>query len=66
MIFIDFFENTIGLHVNGKAEVVKNDEILQNDNLTEGILHDIQDRSDKRLVLMLDAGEFHEVYFPIT
>ena len=48
MIFIDFFENTIGLHVNGKAEVVKNDEILQKDNLTEGILHDIQETSGRK------------------
>jgi len=28
MTFIDFFENTIGLHVNGKAKIVENDELL--------------------------------------
>jgi len=28
MTFIDFFEKTIGLHVNGKAKIVENDELL--------------------------------------
>jgi len=28
MTFIDFFENTIGLHVNGKAKIVENDELF--------------------------------------
>mgnify|MGYP003759840949 FL=1 len=28
MTFIDFFENTIGLHVNGKATIIENDELL--------------------------------------
>jgi predicted pyridoxine 5'-phosphate oxidase superfamily flavin-nucleotide-binding protein len=28
MTFIDFFENTIGLHVNGKAKIIENDELL--------------------------------------
>ncbi len=28
LIFIDFFEATIGLHVNGKARIVDNDELL--------------------------------------
>src|SRR5271167_4836156 len=28
LIFIDFFEATIGLHVNGKARIVDNNELL--------------------------------------
>ena len=28
MMFIDFLDSTIGLHVNGRAEVVENDELL--------------------------------------
>lgn len=29
MIFVDFFETTVGLHVNGKAKVVEHDELRQ-------------------------------------
>ena len=28
MTFIGFFEHTIGLHVNGKAKIIENDELL--------------------------------------
>ena len=45
MTFIDFFENTIGLHVNGKAKIIENDELLAgktqafaNDVWEEGIV----------------------------
>jgi len=46
MTFIDFFENTIGLHVNGKAKIIENDELLEdktqaivaNDIREEGIV----------------------------
>ena len=48
MIFIDFFQNTIGLHVNGKAEVVKNKELLQKDNLAEDILSDIKNTDGRK------------------
>ena len=46
MTFIDFFEHTIGLHVNGKAKIIENDELLAdktqttvtNDTQEEGIV----------------------------
>ena len=46
MTFIDFFENMIGLHVNGKAKIVENDELLAdeartsvaNDTQKEGVI----------------------------
>ena len=63
MIFIDFFENTIGLHVNGKAEVVKNEKLLQKDNLTEGIIRDIQDTSGRKpeywVLVQVDEAYIH-------
>ena len=34
MTFIDFFENTIGLHINGKAKIVENDELLADETWT--------------------------------
>ena len=41
MTFIDFFENTIGLHVNGKAKIVENDELLA-DKTLDGVTNSIQ------------------------
>jgi len=46
MTFIDFFEHTIGLHVNGKAKIIENDELLAdktqttvtNDTQEEGVV----------------------------
>lgn len=29
MIFVDFFESSVGLHVNGKAKIVEHDELLK-------------------------------------
>ncbi len=48
MIFIDFFQNTIGLHVNGKAEVVKSEKFLQRDNLTEDVIHDSKNTGGRK------------------
>ena len=63
MIFIDFFENTIGLHVNGKAEVIKNEELLQKDNLTEGIIRHIQDTGGRKpeywVMVQIDEAYIH-------
>ena len=63
MIFIDFFENTIGLHVNGKAEVVKNEKLLQKDNLTKGIIRDIQDTGGRKpeywVMVQVDEAYIH-------
>ena len=37
MTFIDFFENTIGLHVNGKAKIITGEELLANEALVKNI-----------------------------
>ena len=42
MTFIDFFENTIGLHVNGKAKIFENDELLA-DKTLDGVANSIQE-----------------------
>ena len=42
MTFIDFFEYTIGLHVNGEAKIVENDELLAN-TTQSSIANDIQE-----------------------
>ena len=42
LLIIDFFHDTIGLHVNGKAKIVEHDELLNfKDNLPHSILDEI-------------------------
>lgn len=41
LLFIDFVEDTIGLHVNGSAGIVENLEMLARPEATEAILRDI-------------------------
>ena len=40
LMFIDFFQSTVGLHVNGKAKVLTNDEIIRLPNVTDAIRDD--------------------------
>jgi predicted pyridoxine 5'-phosphate oxidase superfamily flavin-nucleotide-binding protein len=42
MIFIDFFESTVGLHVNGKAHVVENEALLARPDVTPELSQAIQ------------------------
>ena len=37
MLFVDFFDSTIGLHVNGKAKVVDSERMLQRVDATETV-----------------------------
>ena len=39
MLFVDFFESTVGLHVNGKASIAENDTLLAHPELPEEILN---------------------------
>lgn len=38
LMFVDFFRDTIGLHVNGKATIVENEELLTRDKLPAAIV----------------------------
>jgi uncharacterized protein len=42
IIFIDFFQHTVGLHVNGKASIVENSELLDCPDVTTEMLEEIQ------------------------
>lgn len=48
MLIIDFFKDTVGIHVNGKARLVENDE-LQNysDDLPESVVDEINQEGKK-------------------
>ncbi|MEO6203554.1 MAG: pyridoxamine 5'-phosphate oxidase family protein [Nitrospirales bacterium] len=41
LMFIDFLQTTVGLHVNGKAKVLTNDDIIRLPNVTGAILEDV-------------------------
>ncbi|MEZ2279138.1 MAG: pyridoxamine 5'-phosphate oxidase family protein [Microcoleus sp.] len=42
MLFIDFFQSTVGLHVNGKANVVENETLLAQTDTTTEIIKELQ------------------------
>ena len=49
LLMIDFFQDTIGLHVNGKARIVEHEELLEyQDNLPRSILDEISLEGPKR------------------
>ncbi len=60
MMFIDFIKDTVGLHVNGKAEILENDELLQRKSLPKQIIEDMnkKGRKPERWVLV----EVEEAY----
>lgn len=55
MIFMDFLQSTVGLHVNGKASVVENAALLARLDVTPGLLQATQatgGRSPERWILV--------------
>ena len=55
MHFIDFFDSTVGLHVNGKAKIVENEQFLEIEELEKGLAKDIKEeggRSPERWILI--------------
>jgi len=47
MIFVDFLKGTVGLHVNGKARIVENTELLNFSDLPEEVSRDINGKGGK-------------------
>lgn len=60
MMFIDFIKDTVGLHVNGKAAIIENNELLQRKNIPSKIIEDMnkKGRKPERWVLV----EVEEAY----
>ena len=61
MTFIDFFENTIGLHVNGKAKIVENDELLADETL-DGVANSIQEEGtapERWILITVEEAYIH-------
>ncbi len=60
MMFTDFIKDTVGLHVNGKAAIIENNELLQRKNISQKIIDDMnkKGRKPERWVLV----EVEEAY----
>ena len=48
LTFIDFFQHTIGLHVNGKAQIAENADLPQIPDLPEAVMQDVQLKSGRK------------------
>jgi uncharacterized protein len=48
IIFMDFFQHTVGLHVNGRASIVENDQLYDRDDTTLAILEDTEKKGGLR------------------
>ncbi|MDC3424588.1 pyridoxamine 5'-phosphate oxidase family protein [Aquibacillus sp. 3ASR75-11] len=62
LMFIDFFEHYIGLHINGKASI-KDDKQLSSLKIDEKIWDDIrekeQDRAERWVIIEVDEAYIH-------
>jgi len=63
MTFIDFFENTIGLHVNGKAKIIENEELIVDkalaENLTNNIHKEEGENPERWILIMVEEAYIH-------
>lgn len=59
MTFVDFFESTIGLHVNGKARIQTNLQLVRRPGLTKEVRRDMAVRGGRkpRLWVLVDVEE---------
>jgi predicted pyridoxine 5'-phosphate oxidase superfamily flavin-nucleotide-binding protein len=59
MVFIDFFESTIGLHVNGKAQVLSNLQLMRRKDLSKEIRRDMAVKGGRkpRLWVLVEVEE---------
>ena len=48
MVFIDFFQSTIRLHVNGKVKFLENEELLKDKGLSEKLKEDMQNKGGQK------------------
>lgn len=49
LLIMDFYRDTVGLHVNGRARIIENEELLQNAaNLPDSLMEELQREGKKR------------------
>lgn len=48
MMFIDFFESTVGLHVNGTAQIIENDQLVALPNIPDSVWSDLAAKGGRK------------------
>jgi uncharacterized protein len=61
LLFIDFFRDVIGLHVNGEVELVENDRLLADERVTPRILDELATTGPRRPERWVQVS-VHEAY----
>lgn len=61
MMFVDFFQSTVGLHVNGKAKVFENNEVAQWPNVSLAMLEEMKVEGGRQSVCWV-LVEIEEAY----
>lgn len=61
LMFIDFFESTIGLHVNGRATIVGNDDLRQRPFIPDSLRDDLLTTGGRKPERWVQV-EVHEAY----
>ena len=61
MMFVDFFQSTVGLHVNGKAQVLENYELTQKPNVSQAMLEEMKVEGGRQSVCWV-LVEIEEAY----
>jgi predicted pyridoxine 5'-phosphate oxidase superfamily flavin-nucleotide-binding protein len=61
MMFVDFFQSTVGLHVNGKAHVLENHELAQWPNISQTMLEEMKVEGGRQSVCWV-LVEIEEAY----
>lgn len=63
LMFLDFFKTTIGLHINGKARIVENRELLESNETPQEILDDIAIENGKKperwVIIQVEEAYIH-------
>ena len=61
MMFVDFFQSTVGLHVNGKAQVLENHELAEWPNISPAMLEELKIGGGRQSVCWI-LVEIEEAY----
>lgn len=62
LLFIDFFETKVGLHVNGKASIIKKEDLQKSLEVFEGAYEIIDAHKDKFKIVSYTLVEVDEAY----
>jgi len=62
LLFIDFFETKVGLHVNGKASIIKKEDLEKSLEIFEGAYQTLNAHKDKFKIISYTLVEVDEAY----